>query len=132
MRRQVRDGLHPPPRTPVLNEISCYSPNTRDFARAVKANYPCYQNESIFSFTLTLPPEAKANVDVYSEFKQNQIYFSGRTREPCASGDIDAADTRILTGVSVTSIFLSCFMLFARLALPLKYFATISAWSVSA
>lgn len=79
---------------------------------AVKANYPCYQDEQSFSFTLTLPPEAKAIVDVYSEFNQNQIYFSGRTKEPCASGIIDAADTRILLGASVTSIFLSYFMHF--------------------
>src|SRR6266404_1399097 len=34
MLRRVRSGLHPPPRTPALNEISCCLPNTRDFARA--------------------------------------------------------------------------------------------------
>ena len=34
MGRPVRSGLHPPPRSPALNEISWRSPNTRDFARA--------------------------------------------------------------------------------------------------
>jgi hypothetical protein len=84
---------------------------------AVKANNPCYQDEHSFSFTVTLPPEAKAIVDVYSEFKQNQIYFVGRTQTPCASGVTDAADTRILLGLSVTAIFLTYFIHFYILSI---------------